>query len=71
MNGLEEEWGETVQVVRLNIHEEGARELGQELNFRSTPTFILYDQAGQETWRQVGVINAGAIRQVVAGMLAS
>ena len=71
MNGLEAEWGESVQVVRLNIHEAGARELGQRLNFRSTPTFILYDQSGQETWRQIGLINAGGARAAVSALIES
>ena len=68
MNGLEDEWQGEVQVIRLNIHEAGARELGQRFDFRTTPTFILFDQNGAETWRQVGLINAGAAREAAAAL---
>ncbi len=62
---LEEEWGDRVEVVRLNIHEGNARSLAYRLDFRYTPTFILFSPEGDEVWRHVGVIDADAARAAV------
>ena len=65
MDGLEAEWGDTVQVVRLNVQDDDARAVLAQLGFRFTPTFILLDSDGQELWRTTGVINADEARQKV------
>jgi thioredoxin-related protein len=56
VDGLEAEWGNTVTVLRLNVQEPAAQPLLAELNFRFTPTFILFDGDGREIWRTNGVI---------------
>jgi thioredoxin-related protein len=55
-----------VQVVRLNIHDAAAADLLQQLNFRFTPTFILFDGSGREVWRTVGPISAEEVQQQAA-----
>jgi thioredoxin-related protein len=52
--------------LRLNVHNQDARRLLERLNFRFTPTFILFDGQGQEVWRSVGSIDADKIRLEVS-----
>ena len=66
MDGLETEWGGAVRVVRLNVHDAGAAPLLQQLNFRFTPTFILFDNAGNEVWRAVGSLAPDEANQEAA-----
>ena len=65
MDGLEAEWGSEVQVVRLNIHQDDVETLLQRLDFRFTPTFILFDARGQETWRTVGSLSPEVANQQI------
>ncbi|VAW36636.1 hypothetical protein MNBD_CHLOROFLEXI01-5056 [hydrothermal vent metagenome] len=63
---MEDEWGETVQVVRLNVLDDDAQNVLAQLGFRFTPTFILLDGSGDEVWRTVGIIDADEAREVVS-----
>ncbi|MCP4358492.1 MAG: hypothetical protein GY796_10795 [Chloroflexi bacterium] len=65
MDGLEDEWGETVNVLLLNVQEPAARPLLTELNFRYTPTFILFDEQGNEIWRSSGSLNPDEINEQI------
>jgi thiol-disulfide isomerase/thioredoxin len=71
VDALEAEWGDDVQVVQLNINDESARELAATLDFRFTPTFILYTPSGEEVWRQVGGIDPDVVRAEVERLMAS
>ena len=67
VDGLEEEWGADVSVMRLNVHDRGVSSLLNKLNFRFTPTFILLDESGDEVWRSNGRIDPEIINaQLVA-----
>ena len=68
MDGLEIDWGDSVQVVRVNVHEAGAKPLLTQLNFQFTPTFILLDRTGEESWRMVGVIDPEIAKQQVTAL---
>lgn len=52
-----------MQVVRLNIHNAAAADLLQRLDFRFTPTFILFDKTGSEIWRNVGTLSPDEVNQ--------
>jgi thiol-disulfide isomerase/thioredoxin len=65
VDGLEAEWGDAVQVVRLNIHDETAVNLLQRLDFRYTPTFILFDDSGSEVWRTVGSLSPDQVNRQI------
>ena len=69
VDGLRQEWGDAVEVVRLNINEPRAAEVATRFNFQFTPTFILFTADGQEVWRQVGGIDPAAVRSVVDALL--
>ena len=68
MDGLEAEWGELVQVVRLNVHEAEAKPLLAQLEFRFTPTFILLDASGEENWRTFAELDPDVVREQVRAM---
>ncbi|MBE7533720.1 MAG: thioredoxin family protein [Chloroflexi bacterium] len=63
MDGLAAEWGDTVTVLRVNVQDPTAQPLLAELNFRFTPTFILFDGDGREIWRTNGVINPDEVHE--------
>ncbi|KAA3664543.1 MAG: hypothetical protein DWQ04_05220 [Chloroflexi bacterium] len=65
MDGLEAEWGESVRVVRLNVHDAEAKPLLAELDFRFTPTFILLDESGAESWRTFATLEPDVARDQV------
>ena len=54
MNGLQEEWGEQVLVLQVNVNHKESRSLVEEFGGQFTPTFVLFDAAGQEVWRATG-----------------
>jgi len=65
VDGLEAEWGESVQVVRLDIHDADAQPLLVQLDFRFTPTFILLDGSGKESWRTFASLEPDVVKEQV------
>ena len=62
---LEQELGDRLHFIRLNIQEEVGRELAPIYGFEFTPTFIFFDANGQELWRQVGGLDTQRVRDSV------
>jgi thioredoxin-related protein len=63
VNGLKEEFPETLQVVSVDVQSALGKELIREYgNF--TPTFVFYDGDGNELWRSVGTLDADKVRQL-------
>jgi thioredoxin-related protein len=54
---LENELGDQLDVIRLNVQDPVGRELAGTYNFQYTPTFIFFDDSGNEVWREVGDLN--------------
>ncbi len=44
-------YGESFNVLRVNIHTDVGMELRERYGFTSSPEFVLLDQAGAEVWR--------------------
>ena len=63
MDGLEREYAGRLLIIRLDIQSEVGRELAPVYGFQYTPTFVFFDAAGTELWRQVGGLDAGRLRQ--------
>jgi thioredoxin-related protein len=59
---VEREFGERLQVVRLNVQDPAARELAQAYGFEFTPTFVLLDADGGELWRSVYLLDPAKLR---------
>jgi thioredoxin-related protein len=59
---LENELGNQILFIRLNIQEEVGRELAPIYGFEFTPTFIYFDGQGNELWREVGNLDTQRVR---------
>lgn len=64
MQRLDEEWTAGA-VVTLDVMDGQIREYGDSVGFEVTPTFILFDAAGNELQRWVG--RAPALRELPIG----
>lgn len=62
VDAVEREFGERLEVIRLNVQDPAGRELAQAYGFEFTPTFILFDSAGSEIWRSVYLLDPARIR---------
>lgn len=65
MDGLEQELGDQIRIIRINIHESIGDELAPVFNIEFAPTFIFFDPQGTELWRQVGDIDPQKVRDSV------
>jgi len=63
VDGLEREYEGRLRVLRLDVQSQVGRELAPLYGFQYTPTFILFDAAGNELWRQIGGLDAERLRQ--------
>lgn len=59
---LEQELGNQVLFIRLNIQESVGRELAPVYRFEYTPTFIFFDAQGDELWRMIGDFDPQKVR---------
>jgi len=60
---LENELGNEILFIRLNIQEQVGRELAPLYDFEFTPTFIYFDSDGNELWREVGGLDTERVRE--------
>ncbi|GAB4500065.1 MAG: hypothetical protein OHK003_18650 [Anaerolineales bacterium] len=66
MDELEQEIGDKLLFIRLNIQEEVGMELAPVYGFELTPTFIYFDEEGNEIWRMVGEFDPQRVRDTLA-----
>lgn len=66
VDGIEREHEEQLRVIRLNVQEPVGQALVERFGFRFTPTFIFFDEAGNEIQRWVGAIDSAQVRQLLA-----
>lgn len=62
LDALERDLKDHLQVIRLDVASAAGRELGEQLDLRVTPTFILFDTAGREIWRSLGSLDGPAVQ---------
>ncbi|OGO30733.1 MAG: hypothetical protein A2Z16_16155 [Chloroflexi bacterium RBG_16_54_18] len=67
VDGIENEFQDRLLVLRINIQTADGKELARQYNSLVTPTFILFDEQGQEIYRSIGQIDPQAVRDLVAG----
>lgn len=65
MDELENELGNDLLIIRLNVQEDVGRELAPVYDFGFTPTFIFFDAEGGEMWREVGGLDTQRVRDSV------
>lgn len=67
MDELEQELGDDLLFIRLNIQETVGMELAPVYGFEFTPTFIYFDAQGNELWRTVGDFDPQRVRDTLTG----
>lgn len=65
MNGLKQELTGKLIVLKVDVNSAAGREVSARIGSRMTPTFILYDAAGVELWREFGSLDAQRVRSAV------
>lgn len=66
MDGLEQELGPKLRVLRVDVQQPVGRELAPVYDFEYTPTYIFFDAQGHEVWRSIGEIDAARVRSSLA-----
>lgn len=65
MDGLENELGDKLHIIRIDIQQQVGRELAPVYGFEYTPTYIFFDAKGNELWRSIGEIDPQKVRDSV------
>ena len=65
MDGLENELGNKMHIIRIDIQQPVGRELAPVYGFEYTPTYIFFDAKGNEVWRMIGEIDPQKVRDSV------
>jgi thioredoxin len=62
VDDLENELGDQLLILRLNVQADVGHELAPVYGFEFTPTFIYFDGEGHELWRDVGGLDPQRVR---------
>jgi thioredoxin-related protein len=65
VDGIERVHEGNLRVIRLNVQDPAGAELLERFGFRFTPTFIFFDDAGEELQRWVGGILSSEVRELL------
>ena len=65
VDGLENELGQKLHLIRINIQDQLGHELAPVYDFEYTPTYIFFDAHGNELWRTIGEIDPQKVRDSV------
>lgn len=65
VDDLEEEYAGRLLILRVDVQSQAGRELAAVYGFQYTPTFIFFDAAGREIWREVGGLNRERLQQAL------
>lgn len=57
VDGIEQAYGDRVIVMRIDARDATNRELAAQWGLRMTPTYVLFDERGQEIYRTTGSIS--------------
>ena len=66
VDGIEKQHADDLNVIRVNVQDEAMQPLIETYAFQFTPTFILFDPAGEEILRTVGAINPEVIDKALS-----
>ncbi len=65
VDGIEGVHEGKLKVIRLNIQEPAGEALLERYDFRFTPTFIFFDENGEELQRWVGGIYSAEVKELL------
>ena len=69
VDGLEQDFGSTVQVVRLDFEGDANSKLMDALGVRAHPTFVIFNGAGEPGGPIVGQVPAERLRLAIVAVL--
>ena len=69
VDGLEQTYGKEFKIVRIDIDTEQGKKLAREHNFIGQPTFIFFDDSGEEVRRLMGPQAAETVQQEIERIL--
>ena len=64
MNGLKVEFPFRLRVVSVDIQSSFGQDLAREYG-KFTPTFVFFDEDGEELWRAVGSLDPDRVRETI------
>jgi len=64
VNGIEEEFTNQLLIISVDVQSSLGKELSREYG-SFTPTFILFNDQGEELWRMIGSIAPDKVRQAL------
>ena len=65
VDGIERVHEGNLTVIRLNVQDPAGEALLERFGFRFTPTFIFFDETGEELQRWVGGILSDEVRELL------
>ncbi len=68
VDGIEKQHTDDLNVIRVNVQDDAMQPLMKTYAFQFTPTFILFDPAGEELLRTVGAIDPEVIDKALASI---
>ncbi len=68
VDGIEKQHADNLNVIRVNVQDDAMQPLMKTYAFQFTPTFILFDSAGEEIFRTVGAIDPAAIDKALSSI---
>jgi thioredoxin-related protein len=71
VDGLERDLKGRAAVLRLDLMSGVGREAASQFGVKAVPTTLVFDGSGQVILRQVGSVDAGAIRTQIADLAAA
>jgi thioredoxin-like negative regulator of GroEL len=69
VNGLEQTYGQEFKIVRIDIDTAEGKKLAREHNFIGQPTFIFFDDSGEEVRRLMGPQEAETMQREIDRIL--
>jgi thioredoxin-related protein len=69
VDGLEETYGKDFEIVRIDIDTTRGKELAREHHFIGQPTFIFFDDSGEEVRRLMGPQEAETMQREIDRIL--
>lgn len=65
VDGIAREHGDRLNIIHLNVQDPAGAALLEQFDFRVTPTFIFFDESGEELQRWLGGIDSAQVRQLM------
>lgn len=69
VDGLEDRYGQDFKVVRVDVAESKGKEIARKYGCIGQPSFVLFDEAGEQVRRLIGAQTAETFEQEIERIL--